>query len=98
MSAPATGGASIDTLRRKLLFRAWHRGTREMDLLLGRYAEASLAAMDSAALTEFEQLLEAPDPELFAWLTEARPLPANFDTPSYRALKAFHTHGRPLHA
>ncbi len=50
--------------RRRALYRAQHRGTKEMDHLLGRFAEARLAEMDDAALGLFETLLALPDPDL----------------------------------
>lgn len=80
--------------RRRLRYRAWHRGTREMDLVLGRFADAELAAMDSAELDRFEELMEASDPDLFAWLVGRRPVPPANDTPLFRRLAAFH-HARP---
>jgi antitoxin CptB len=49
--------------RRRCLFRATHRGTKEMDWLLGRYAEAVLPAADAEALTFWERLVQLPDPE-----------------------------------
>lgn len=58
----------LDTRRRRAAYRAAHRGTKEMDWLLGRYAEARLETMTAAELTGFEQLLALPDPELQGWL------------------------------
>jgi antitoxin CptB len=57
-----------DIRRRRLLFRCWHRGTQESDLILGRFAETSLKSMDSAQLDRFEALLDIPDPDLFDWI------------------------------
>lgn len=57
-----------DPRRRRALYRAQHRGTKEMDFLLGRFAEARLAAMAPADLTSFEELLSLPDPDLQSWL------------------------------
>ena len=54
----------IDSRRRRAAYRASHRGTKEMDWVLGRYAEAELAAMSEEALTLFERLLALPDPDL----------------------------------
>lgn len=62
--------ADIATRRRRAAFRAAHRGTKEMDWLVGRYAEARLDAMDEAALALFERLLDLPDPELQRWLLD----------------------------
>ena len=57
------------TLRRQLLFRSWHRGTREMDLILGRFAEGHLAAMDRERLDGYARLLEKADPDIYLWLS-----------------------------
>ncbi len=65
----------LDLARRRLLYRCWHRGTREMDLILGRYAEARIASMSGEELGELEDLLEVEEKELFAWLTEATAVP-----------------------
>jgi antitoxin CptB len=68
----------LDARRKRLLFRCWHRGTREMDFLIGRFADAHLPAMSDAELDEFESLIDLPDPDLYAALTGARPLPEEF--------------------
>lgn len=90
--------APLDPRRKKILFRAWHRGMREMDLIMGRFAEAKLAALSEAELDLFEALIEVPDRDLLAWITGREPAPANYDTAVFKALKAFHTHDRPVHA
>ena len=58
----------LDIRRRRALYRAQHRGTKEMDWLLGRYAETNLVDMEDGALSRFEQLLSLPDPELQTWI------------------------------
>ena len=58
----------IDVRRRKALFRAEHRGTKEMDWMLGRFAAAELGKMDSDQLATFEQFLTTADPQIHAWL------------------------------
>jgi antitoxin CptB len=55
-------------LRKRLRFRSWHRGTREMDLILGRFADAHLAAMDRGQLDRYGRLLENSDPDIYNWL------------------------------
>jgi antitoxin CptB len=80
--------------RRKLRYRAWHRGTREMDLVLGRFVDAELPRLTPAELAELEALLEAPDPELFAWILGQSAVPGPFDTPMFRRLAEFHRGGR----
>jgi antitoxin CptB len=54
--------------RKKLLFKAWHRGTREADLLLGPFAERYLAALDSGQLDRFDALLDRIDAEICDWI------------------------------
>ena len=63
---------------------------REMDLLLGRFADAYIDALGDDDLAAFETLLEIPDDELFTWLTARAPVPAGHDTRLYRAIAAFH--------
>jgi antitoxin CptB len=60
---------------RRLLFRCWHRGTQESDLVLGRFAEAHLAGFDSAQLDRFDALLDCSDPDLIDWITGQAPPP-----------------------
>lgn len=79
-----------DTDRRKrLMFRAWRRGFKEADLIMGRFAEARLNDLDAAELDAFERLLDAPDTEVYAWITGRAETPANFDGPVLDALKGF---------
>lgn len=97
MTGTTISSADLDPRRRRMLYRAWHRGMREMDILIGQFADFALPTMPEAELDAFEALLEAPDPELFKWLTDAAPLPPEFDTPAFRALKAHHAHSGPIH-
>ena len=54
----------LDDRRKRLLFRCWHRGTREMDLILGRFADAEIADLTDYQLSDLELLIEVPDPDL----------------------------------
>lgn len=76
MSGPSE---SLETRRKRLLFRSWHRGTREMDLLLGRFAEQHLATFSERQLTLFEEMLDHGDPDLYAWLVGRETPPHRFD-------------------
>lgn len=67
----------LDTRRRKLTFRAWRRGFREMDLLMGAFADAHITELDEEGLAEFEQLLAIPDWEVYAWIIGQKPVPDN---------------------
>ena len=65
----------IEARRKRILWRAAHRGIKEMDLILGGFAEARLGSMDEAALTRFEELLEVPDQQFLAWMTGTEEVP-----------------------
>ncbi|MCS5597531.1 MAG: succinate dehydrogenase assembly factor 2 [Pseudomonadota bacterium] len=67
----------MDNRRKKLLFRSWHRGTKEMDIILGNFAEKHLAALDDTQLDAYESLLEVPDPDIYNWVTGKNTPPAN---------------------
>ena len=68
----------MDARRKKLKFRAWRRGFREMDLLMGSFADTHLEAMSDGDLAEFERLLATPDWDVFAWLVGQKPIPAEY--------------------
>ncbi len=79
---------TLDPRRKRILFRATHRGTHENDLMIGDYLIPRLAAMDDAMLTQVEALLELPDPDLADWLSGRRPIPAQHDHPLLQAMRA----------
>jgi len=78
-----------DERRKKLKFRAWRRGFREMDLLMGGFADAAIACMDTPGLDEFERLLGVPDWEVYAWLIGQKDVPENHRGPVLDQLIAF---------
>ena len=80
----------LDPRRRKLLFRSWHRGMREMDLIMGRFADSALAELSEAELAEFERLIELPDRDLLAWVTGEAAVPPDVDTVVFRRMRNFH--------
>jgi antitoxin CptB len=90
MTGMARSSDGLDARRRKLLFRAWHRGMREMDLITGRFADAAIAHLSADDLAQFERLLEVPDRELLAWIIGELAVPSDYDTALYRRLRAFH--------
>lgn len=79
--------AQAETRRRRLLFRATHRGTKENDLLLGGFVARGLAHFSDAEVTALEAVLELPDPLLADWLTGRVPVPAEVDSPMLRAIR-----------
>ena len=87
MSGSRLSSAALDERRRRILFRAWRRGMREMDLVMGRFADAHLPTMSESELDAFELLLDAPDPRVLAWLTGEELTPAEFDTPLLARLR-----------
>lgn len=96
MTGTVRTSADLDVRRRRILFRSWHRGIREMDLLMGQFADREIGTMSDEDLDDFELLIEVPDPDLFRWLTEEGLTPSNYDTPVFQRLKAFHTHQGPI--
>jgi antitoxin CptB len=79
---------TADRLNR-IRFRAWRRGFREADLILGPFADACAASLYREDLTAFEALLEQPDHEIYAWIVGAAPTPSEFDTAVLARLRAF---------
>jgi antitoxin CptB len=90
MTGTQRSSDGLDPRRKRALFRAWHRGTREMDLLLGRFADAYMEELSEADLTDFEGLMEVPDRDLFAWVTGQEPVAVNYDTQVYAAIVRYH--------
>jgi antitoxin CptB len=90
MTGTARSSAELDVRRRRVLYRAWHRGTREMDLIIGRFTDDAIVGFDEGELADYERLMDVPDPDLYAWVTGERDTPAEFDTPVFRRLRAFH--------
>lgn len=86
--------AHLEMRRRRLRFRAWHRGTLEMDFVVGRFADAELDGMNGEEITQLEALMDLPDPDLFAWVVGQTEVPAQYDTPVFRRMVAFHRAGR----
>jgi antitoxin CptB len=94
MSEAKLANESLELRRRKLRFRAWHRGTREMDLVLGRFVDAELNDLSEQELAKLEALMEAPDPDLFAWVLGQSEVPPEHDTPIFRRLAEFNRAGK----
>ncbi|HEV7326161.1 MAG TPA: succinate dehydrogenase assembly factor 2 [Bosea sp. (in: a-proteobacteria)] len=97
MSGSTRSSEGLDPRRRKILFRAWHRGMRETDLIMGRFADAQIGNLSEAELDEFERLIEVLDRDLLSWITGEAQVPENYDSDVFRQLKAFHQHDKPIH-
>lgn len=85
---PDTDPHTLDVRRRRLLFRATHRGTHENDLLIGGYVASRIDALTEAEVSALEEIMELPDTDLADWLTGRRPIPASVHSPLLRAIKA----------
>lgn len=92
MSGTTKSSEGLDPRRRRLKFRLWHRGIREMDLVLGGFADAELAGLKESDLAEVEGWLDIPDQQMFAWVNGAEPAPPEVNTSLFRKLRSFHKH------
>jgi antitoxin CptB len=79
----------MDERRKRIKFRAWRRGFREIDLILGAFADAHLQELDDTTLAEFERLLDQPDQDVYAWIVGTARPPAEHDGPLLSLLKSF---------
>lgn len=89
MTGTTRSSQGLDDRRKRLLFRCWHRGTREMDLILGRFADAEIATLADDELAELEQLLEIPDQDFYAAVTGSQPPPPEAAGALFSRIKAF---------
>ena len=79
----------MDARRKRLIFRSWHRGMREADLILGRFADSQITALTEDEIDQYERLLEIPDTELLPWLTGETSPPVDLGTGILRRILAF---------
>ena len=89
MSGTTISSEGLDARRRRLLFRAWHRGMREVDLITGRFADAHIAALTETEIDDFERLMDVPEPELLAWVMGQEQTPEAYDTALFRRMRDF---------
>jgi antitoxin CptB len=97
MSGAQAKTLGLSARQRRILFRSWHRGMREVDLLLGRFTDAEIGRLNDSELDDYEILLEAQDRDIFSWLTGEAETPLAYDTPVLRKIRAFHSHAGPIH-
>ncbi len=84
---PQPEPAPLDVRRRRLLFRATHRGTHETDLLVGGFVAAHIHTLTPTEMDALEQVMELPDPDLADWLTGRLPIPQEAATPMLLRLR-----------
>jgi antitoxin CptB len=75
------------TRRRRLLFRANHRGSHETDILLGGFVATRIESMSGAEMDALEEIMEMQDADLADWLTGRFPIPDAVNSPMMRAIK-----------
>jgi len=88
-SDPVPHEVRSNTQRKRLLFKCWHRGTQESDLLLGSFADSCLADLDENQLSRFETLLNCSDPDLFDWILSGSAPPTEHDHDVLRMLRTY---------
>ena len=89
MTGSTRSSDGLDDRRKRLLFRCWHRGTREMDLILGRFADAEITHLSEQELVQFEYLMEVPDPDLYAALTGKMPPAPDYANGLFDRIKSY---------
>ena len=67
--------ATDENRRKRIVWRACHRGIKEMDIVVGTFVKNRIALSDEAELLELERILDIPDQDLLAWLTGTQPVP-----------------------
>lgn len=98
MTGIGRSSAGLDVRRKRLLFRCWHRGTREMDLIIGRFADRYLDTLNAQELDELERLIDIADVNLYASFTGSAPPPDGFAGGIFERIKAFQAGVDGIHA
>lgn len=93
MSGSTLSSAGLDAHRKRTLYRAWHRGTREMDLIIGMFADAFLPTCSDADLVRFESVIDEQDVDLLKWFIGQAPLPDTIDREMFEQIRAFKNAG-----
>jgi len=96
MTGTTRSSNGLDDRRKRLLFRCWHRGTREMDLILGRFADAEIGILAELELKQLEDLIGLEDPELYPAFVGDTQLDEQHRTPLFERIKQFRNLDKPL--
>ncbi|MQB43083.1 succinate dehydrogenase assembly factor 2 [Rhizobium sp. ICMP 5592] len=89
MTGLTLSSADLDPRRRRILFRCWHRGLREMDLVFGQFADNELPGLSEADLDEFERIMDEEDNDLVRWILGTLPVPEYLQTPLFKRVAAY---------
>lgn len=95
MTGTTRSSDGLDDRRKRILFRCWHRGTREMDMILGGFADKHIAALSDAELTDLESLMELQDVDLYAAFSGAGSLERPYQDGIFIRIKQFLDAGLP---
>ena len=98
MTGLTRSSADLSTRRRRILYRCWHRGIREMDLVFGQFADDEIATLSDGELDEFEAIMGEDDHDLHAWITGAKALPEHLRTPLFQRISAYRPDFDPVTA
>ena len=79
----------MENTRKKLIYRSWHRGTKEMDLIMGTFADQNIPHMTVDELTAYEELLVENDPDLYNWISGREAVPKRLNNPILDKLIGF---------
>jgi antitoxin CptB len=82
-----------ETRRKRLRFRAWRRGFREADLILGPFADSHVQSLTDAQVEAFEVLLDLPDHDVYGWIVSDDPAPDPYETDLIALIRAFRSGG-----
>ncbi|MGL3605345.1 succinate dehydrogenase assembly factor 2 [Rhizobium sp. G187] len=96
MTGLVRSSVDLDPRRRRILFRCWHRGIREMDLMLGQFCEAEIAGLSDEDLDELERIMAEEDNDLVRYITGAEPVPAHLQTPLFERISALRPDFSPV--
>ena len=77
----------LETRKKRLKFQCWHRGFKELDLILGHFADQFLADLSELEVTDLETLLRMPDHDIYQWINSKAPVEEAYDTPIFRRLQ-----------
>ena len=98
MTGLVRSSADLDPRRRRILYRCWHRGIREMDLVLGQFAEDTIADLSEAELDELEVIMAEEDNDLVKMVTGALAVPERFQTPLFEKIASYRPDFDPVTA
>jgi antitoxin CptB len=89
MTGTTRSSADLDPRRRRILVRAWRRGIREMDLVIGGFADAEIAGLNDTELDELEELMAEEDADIFRWVTGEAEIPVKFRTALFDRMRSY---------